>query len=64
MALACDPYKYNDFKSPPVGEDPGEMDRDGMIDNIDWIDLMAYDLKGAWIPVTGHHAGLHANIGE
>ena len=64
MALACDPQKYNDYAEPPENEDPGEMDLDGMIGNIDWIDLMAYDMKGSWSPVTGHHAGLHPNSSE
>ena len=64
MALACDPHKYNDFLEPPVGEDPGELDLDGMISQIDWIDLMSYDMKGPWSPVTGHHSGLHSNGDE
>jgi len=61
MALPCDPHKYNDYDALLH---PGELDLDGMIANIDWIDLMAYDMKGPWSPVTGHHAGLGANLDE
>lgn len=28
---------------------------------VDWINLMAYNLTGAWAPVTGHQAPLHSN---
>ena len=61
MALPCDPLKYNDFSDPPFGEAPGELDLDGMIANIDWIDLLSYDMKGAWSSLTGHHSGLFPN---
>ena len=64
MALPCDPYKYNDYASPPTGQNQGELDLDGMIANIDGIDLLSYDLKGSWSPLTGHHAGLYQNSDE
>jgi chitinase len=61
MALPCDPLKYNDYQA---AQNPGELDLDGMIANIDWIDLMAYDMQGAWSQLTGHHAGLYPNGDE
>ena len=61
MALPCDPLKYNDYQSL---SNPGELDLTGMIANIDWIDLLSYDMKGAWSSLTGHHSGLYQNAGE
>jgi chitinase len=29
--------------------------------HLDWINIMTYDMAGAWTPTTGHHAGLHWN---
>lgn len=28
---------------------------------VDWINVMAYNMTGAWAPLTGHQAPLHAN---
>ncbi|KYM95213.1 Chitotriosidase-1, partial [Cyphomyrmex costatus] len=30
-------------------------------DNVDFVNLMTYDLAGTWEQVTGHHAGLYAH---
>ena len=63
MALPCDPHKYNDYSNLPSNQ-AGELDLDGMIANIDSIDLLSYDLKGSWSPFTGHHSGLGQNNNE
>jgi GH18 family chitinase len=63
MALPCDPNKYNDYSNLPSSQ-AGELDLDGMIANIDSIDLLSYDLKGSWSPLTGHHSGLGKNNNE
>jgi len=63
MALPCDPHKYNDYSNLPSNQ-AGELDLDGMIANIDSIDLLSYDLKGSWSPFTGHHSGLGKNNNE
>ena len=31
---------------------------------MDFINLMAYDLRGAWEDVTGHQSGLYARSNE
>lgn len=36
-----------------------------MSETLDFINLMAYDLRGAWEKTTGHHGALHPdNIEE
>jgi len=31
---------------------------------FDWINLMAYDMHGAWEPITGHHTSLYATTDD
>lgn len=35
-----------------------------MMESLDWINLMAYDLHGAWETSTGHNAPLYARTGD
>jgi chitinase len=40
------------------------LDLDAIHPYLNYIDLMAYDLHGAWEKVTNHHAALYANPAE
>ena len=53
VATPCNPALYED-----------EMDLAGMIGRLDWVNLLSYDLHGAWDPVTGHHSQLFLNPGD
>jgi chitinase len=32
-----------------------------LVETMDWINLMTYDMAGDWTPYAGHHAPLHAS---
>lgn len=49
----------------PAGrEDYSLLELNAIHPYIDYINLMAYDLHGAWEKVTNHHAALYANPAE
>ena len=40
-----------------------QADWKAIADQLDWINLMTYDLDGGWDPDTGHNAALYASTG-
>ena len=38
------------------------MDLPDLVEHLDWVNLMAYDLAGSWSSVTGHHAPLYGTL--
>jgi GH18 family chitinase len=55
VATPCNPALYEYYGK------GGELDLAGMEPHVHWVNLLSYDLHGAFDPVTGHHSQLYLN---
>ncbi|MGL6186371.1 MAG: glycosyl hydrolase family 18 protein [Clostridium chrysemydis] len=45
----------------PIAKIDAGIDVKNLFDTVDFANIMTYDMRGAWDPITGHQTGLYTN---